>query len=312
MLQKTHCLILIFLALFTQPTNSQTLKNLAGEYKNGLYIYEDGTFIAGGIHAIVFGTVELNNNIVLFKKHLPKHKFALYGRKDNSRSLGNTIMFEGFEHNGLVNLYEKNTPLQVMQRVFNVGANCFSWPFFYDNKENSNKIYFADETDTKLYLFEIPEGYKDFVAFRFDLDEDPYTIEELYGQVSNDFNSITFYNSNEKIIKKPLSKEALEVKNLIATMYDRAYPEGEYYYCNPAYNIFEEEGIDIKNYKEIGSNGEGVFQLIGSEFQAKGDRLESDFHEEAIIYQYKKITPEIIDITEFSIIEQSIFTFKCD
>ena len=131
------CLLgIMLMTIFTSCSNAQNTKQIAGEYENGLYIYEDGTFLAGGMNSVVFGTVEFEGDVINLIKHRPKYKFALYGRKENSRVYGNTIMFEGFEDNGLVNLLENNNPPTLMQRVFNKNANCFDWPFFYDNGED--------------------------------------------------------------------------------------------------------------------------------------------------------------------------------
>ncbi|MDY3548942.1 hypothetical protein PG291_10040 [Riemerella anatipestifer] len=305
------CLLSVMLmTTFTSYSNAQTTKQIAGEYENELYIYEDGTFFAGGMHSFVLGTIEFEGDFIKLIKHRPKHKFALYGRKENSRVYGNTIMFQGFEYNGLVNFSEKNNPPTMMQRVFNENANCFDWPFFYDNSEDCKTIYFTDESDKQLYKFELPEDYRDFVAFRFNFEDDPNLNEPIIAKVSKDFNSISFYDSNEKLMKKPLTQEALETKEMVFSMYERVYPEGKYYYCNPAYNMFEEEGIDINQYEEFGYKGEGKFHLKGSEAYPEGERFENDYHDNTIIYRYEKIVPEIVEKTKYSIRETSIFECK--
>ena len=307
------CLLgIMLMTIFTSCSNAQNTKQIAGEYENGLYIYEDGTFLAGGMNSVVFGTVEFEGDVINLIKHRPKYKFALYGRKENSRVYGNTIMFEGFEDNGLVNLLENNNPPTLVQRVFNKNANCFDWPFFYDNGEDCKTIYFADESDKQLYKFELPKDYRDFVAFRFNFEDDPNLNEPIVATVSKDFNSISFYGSDKKINKKPLTQEALEAKKMVFSMNERAYPEGKYYYCNPAYNIFEEQGIDISQYEEFGYKGEGAFHLKGSEAYPKGERFENDYHDNAIIYRYEKIDPKIVEKTKYSIKEKSIFISECE
>lgn len=306
------CLLgIMLMAIFTSCSNAQSTKQIAGEYEN-LYIYEDGTFLASGMHFVVFGTVEFEGDIIKLIKYRPKYKFALYGRKESSRVYGNTIMFQGFENDGLVNLLENNNPPTEMQRVFNENANCFDWPFFYDNEEDCKTMYFADESDKQLYKFELPKDYRDFVAFRFDFEDDPNFNNPFLVQVSEDFNSISFYGTDKKIIKEPLTQEALEAKKMVFSMYERAYPEGKYYYCNPAYNMFEEEGIDISQYEEFGNKGEGKFHLKGSEAYPKAERFENDYHDNSIIYRYEKIEPKIVEKTKYSIKEKSIFISECE
>ncbi|KFE97633.1 hypothetical protein [Chryseobacterium luteum] len=308
-----YILCVVQCTLFSNCSNGQNTKNIAGEYDNGLYIFDDNTFMAGGVNAVVFGTVEVNGNIITLIKHHPKQKFALYGRQVGTRLYGNTIMFQGFEDNGLVNLSENNNPPKVMRRVFNADANCVDWPSFYDNGEDCKEIYFADKNDPQLYKFELPKGVRDFVAFRFDFEDNPILYEPIVAKVADDFNSISFAANGEKIAKKPLTKKILQTKDMVMSMYERAYPEGKYYYCNPAYNIFEETGINISNYKEIGTKEEGVLQLKGSKRYEPGaeNRLKFDYHSDEIIYRYEKIEAKVISNMDFSINNKSIFTFVC-
>lgn len=302
---------LLIMTIFTNFSNAQSTKQIAGVYENGLYIFEDGTFLEGGINSVVFGTVEIEGDTIRLIKHRPKHKFALYGRKENSRVYGNTIMFHGFEQNGLVNLLENNIPPTVMQRVFNKNANCFDGPYFYDNKEDCKAIYFADESDKQLYKFELPKEYRDFIAFRFDFEHEPYLNRPIVAMASKDFNSISFNDSDKKLTKYPLTQVALETRKMIFSMYERAYPEGKYYYCNPVYNIFEEHGIDISQYEEFGYKGEGKFHLKGSDAVPNSKRFENDYDDDTIIYQYEKIEPKMVEKTKYSINEKSIFISKC-
>lgn len=298
---------------FSGFSYAQDTKKIAGEYDNGFYIFDDNTFMVAGVNAIVFGTVEVKGNTIKLIKHQPPQKFALYGRKVDARLHGNTIMFRGFENNGLVNLSENNNPPNIMRRVFNKGANCFSFPNFYDNAADCKEIYFADENDLQIYKFVLPKGYRDFVAFRFDLENDAYLRKSLEATVAEDFNSISFVTDNKKHYKRPLSKDILETKKILMSMYERTYPEGKYYYCNPSFNIFEEKGIDISNYKELG-NGEGVFQLIGSNQSepTAENRLKFDYGSNEIIYRYERIEPQTVTNVKFSIDEKSIFTFVCE
>lgn len=295
-------------------SSAQDTKKIAGQYDNGLYIFEDNTFLAGGVNSVVFGTVEVEGNIIKLKKHHPKQKFSLYGRKTTTKVSGNTIMFQGFEHNGLVNLSENNDGPKVLRRVFNEGANCCDWPNLYENSENCKVIYLADENDSTLYKFELPPDYRDFVAFRFDFEDDPNLYQPIFAMIANDLNSISFENSGKKVMKKPLDKDILQTREIVMSMYARAYPEGKYYYCNPAYNIFEETGIALEAYKEIDHNDNGVLQLKGSKKHepSSQNRLEFDFHSNDIIYRYEKLDATVMSNTNFSIDNKSIFTFVCE
>lgn len=318
-LNKKHQIHLSFYLLAMMfsliSCSAQNTKKIAGQYEDGssvLCIFEDNTYMVGAVHAMSFGTVELNGNELKLIPYQPKHPFALYGRKEQGRLYGNTIMFQGFEHgNGLVNLNENNISLDTMQRVFNEDANCTDWPNFYDNGQDAKTIYLAEVGSQQVFKFELPEGYRDFVAFQF---EDQTNNQFIQITVSKDFNSIQFGGEKE-LIKKPLSKEALETKEMVSGMYERVYPKGKYYYCNPAYNMFEESGIDIKNYEEFGRKGEGIFKLKGLSDNEGAystiERLSNDYHDPSIVFQYTKIEPIIIHKTNYKVKEQSIFIFNC-
>ena len=308
-------LLSIFIFTSFSSCKGQNTKKIAGQYKDGasvLYIFEDNTFMALAVNSMAFGKVELNGQELVLTPHRAKQKFALYGRKQKSRVYGNTIMFQGFdEGNGLVNLQENNSPPAEMQRVFNADANCVDWPNFYDNSNDAKVIYFTEKDSKEIVEFKIPEGYRDFVAFRF---EDDLNIQPVTGTVSADFKTISINGGNE-ILKEPLTEEMLANKKMGSSMYERAFPEGKYYYCNPAYNIFEEHGIDINNYENIGYKGEGVFRLLGADGNegepGSETRLEYDYHDETIIYQYTRIEPTLIPKPVYKVNEQSLFIFNC-
>ncbi|MEO6819625.1 MAG: hypothetical protein ABI266_03885 [Ginsengibacter sp.] len=307
-------LLLVILCTFSSCSGQNT-KAIAGQYKDGssvLYIFEDNTFMILAINSMEFGKVALNGQHIVLTPHKEKQKFALYGRKVKSRVYGNTIMFQGFDQgNGLVNLQENNSPLKEMQRVFNAGANCSNWPNFYDNNSDPKVIYFTEKNTDLVFEFKIPEGYRDFVAFRF---EDKVNVESVSATASPDFKTIKM-NGDDEMMKEPLTEEIMNNKKMGMSMYERVYPGGKYYYCNPAYNMFETEGIDISNYENIGFEGEGIFRLLGQN-QDVGEpgsdtRLDYDYHDETIIYQYTRIEPTVILKAGYKIIEQSLFIANC-
>lgn len=309
-----YALLTILCTSFSNCAHAQNTNKIAGEYDDSLFIFEDNTYIRAESHGIEFGTVDVSGDHITFNHYKQKHDFALYGREVIGRLYGNTIMFQGFDYDGLVNLSENNNPPKVMRRVFNRGVNCVKWPTVYDNSEiDSKDIYFTAINDSVLYKFELPKGFRDFVAFRYSDNRNPYYSSPT-AIISEDFSSLSFYGKEDKMIKKPLTKEMLETKELIVSLYEKAYPEGEYYYCNPSYNIFEESTIDISDYTEFGNRNEGVFRLKGSQSDAPlyEHRLDFNFHSKEIIYRYTRIEPQVISKMEYSIDDNSIFTFNCD
>lgn len=197
-----------------------------------------------------------------------------------------------------------------MQRVFNVGANCVSYPNVYEDTNNIRTLYFTDANTQQIYKYHLPKDFTDFIVFRYEKESN---VGDLKPEVAADRQSISI--DGEKLPRLPLTKEMVDMKHQLSAMYQRAVPEQQYLHCNPAYNVFEENGIVIDSYKEIGKKDEGIFKLKSSaqadEAILKLNRKQYEYNNEEIIYQYQKIEPEIIIKLNYTMQNTSIFTFNC-
>ena len=90
-------------------------------------------------------------------------------------------------------------------------------------------------------------------------------------------------------------------------MDDMAFGESGYYYCNPAYNTFEELGIHLKQFDKVQNGNEYYFKHKTIEPTA-----DSDYHNYGIHYEYQKINAVILKDMSYTVDSGSIFTFKCD
>ena len=107
-----------------------------------------------------------------------------------------------------------------------------------------------------------------------------------------------------KLAKNELNKEEV---NQMMGMFERAFSESENYYCNPAYNFFEEFGIDMTQYDKQTDGDEYYF------INKYNEPLEDDdYHDISKVYEYKKITPTILTDYNYSVKEGSIFHFTCE
>jgi hypothetical protein len=129
-------------------------KEIIGRYRQdgaNYFILENNQFIIVAYATLIYGKWEVdnNNNLTLSPKN-PEHRFVLYGRHNPNIKKGYKIMFTGFEEDETFFSNDKETK---MINVFNSDANCFSFPYVYEFKDNSKfvtfcyKVYSEDEND---------------------------------------------------------------------------------------------------------------------------------------------------------------------
>lgn len=107
-------------------------------------------------------------------------------------------------------------------------------------------------------------------------------------------------------MKRPVDEKTKREFDEMSKMHDRVYPESGNYYCNPAYNVFEENGIDINKYQKDSSGKEYYF--VNKSYEVEGT---DDYHKISVIYEYKRITPNVLTDTKYTLEKGSIFTYKC-
>ena len=285
----------------------QSIRNIAGQYKVAttlLVIEPDNTFLMVDMGTLEKGIVTINgdNGKLIFNK--PKELFTLYGRTRNSITTGNIINYKSgkSEARPLINYDEHNNELKKMKKVFNDDANCLKQPTLINNPHNNPKFYFSVQDSKEVYEFENNQGYNDFVV----LYRAPrVATDEIKFAISEDGKSIVLQDLPVKKLSKPnISQE--EIKELFG-MYDRAFGESAYYYCNPAYNTFEESGIHLEEFDKVQESNEYYFK--NKTIEPADD---SDYHDYGIIYEYKKINPVILKDRKYTLDAVPVFNFTCD
>ena len=299
---------LLLLFLSTALTScAQNSSKIAGSYKihgSLLVINTDNTCMIFAVNAFVKGVVEINGNEVTIKPYVPKVPFILYGRKSESRVGGNTLMLQSFnEAETLINFEENNTSVNKIKPVFDSDANCIDYPNVLDNPNENSSFYFAIEGQKEVYEFENNKGYRDFIVLYLAQKEEYLRL------------NFTLNKNRDKIIYKGkvLEKEEKAItKNEIdkvMAMYNRAYSESEHYYCNPAYNFFETEGIDVKSGQYKKEEYAGAYYFV-DKYNEPGD--DKDYHNMSKIYEYQKVIPKILTNQSYTIEKASVFNFECD
>ncbi len=309
-MKYVHCFIQTLLLLFTLTTATSYAQNtskIAGFYKmNGalLVINADNTCMVFAENAFVKGIVEINGNVGTISPYVPKVPFVLYGRKSESRVGGNTLMLQGFDDaETLINFDENNTSLYKMTPVFNADANCIDYPNILDNPNENLKFYFAIEGHKQVYEFQNDQGYRDFIVLHLPQKEQNLRLNFT---LNKDKNKIIYEGKVLEKEEKEMNKEELDE---VMAMYNRAYSESKYYYCNPAYNFFETEGVDVNSGQYKKEEYAGAYYFIDKYNEPDDDK---DYHNTTKIYEYQKVNPKVLTNQSYIIEKASVFTFECE
>lgn len=286
--------------------HGQTIQNIAGQYKIAtslLVIEPDSTFLLLDMGILEKGVVETDgaSGKLIFNKL--KNLFVLYGRINNSITSGNVINYKGESRAGsLINYDSDNIELKKMKKVFNDGANCIPNPILINNPHSNPKFYFSIQDSKEVYAFENNQGYNDFIVLNVKPTVD---VTEIKFTVNKDGKSIALQSASIAKLPKPSVSEA-EIKFLIS-MHDKASGELPYFLCNPAYNTFEESGIHLEQFDKVHNGNEYYFK--NKSINAVDDK---DYHNDNIIYEYKKIDPVILTNQKYTVDTIPVFTFNCN
>jgi hypothetical protein len=300
--------ILISAVLFSSGVKAQNSSKIAGQYKIAttlLVIKPDNTFLMIDMGILIKGKVKsegVNGKLIPDK---PKELFALYGRTKTSITTGNIINYNSgvSEARPLINYDENNAVLKKMKKIFNDDANCIKEPTLITNPHNNPKFYFSVQDGKEVYEFENNQDFNDFIVLYL---TPSISVDEIKFTVSEDSNALVIRGERiEKLAKSNISEA--ELKKL-SGMYDRAFPESDYYYyCNPAYNIFEEFGINLEHFNKVQNGNE--YYYLNKKIERTAD---SDYHNYGIIYEYRKISPVILKDISYSVDTGSVFHFDCN
>ena len=287
--------------------NAQKIKNISGEYE-GLYFMEDNTFVFGTRNGMEVGTYKIDNDKIYFKSNQKSVRFSLYGRKNNSVKKGIKIMFDGFEVGSYINFKTNNSNITKKYKPIldkNIGA--FTFPYVFDSLVNIKALNFTEDNIDKEYKFENNTNFNDFIIF-YREDKETYGFQEsLSGKIKILKDGSSILMSGQKIKKVPFTKATLLEIEKSKLMYLKSYPIEENYYCNAAYNNFDEKVIDMKQYRtKDEKQGEYIkIKKANDNFVSE----QYDFDNDKLIYRYKKIqsTIEKINFGKIIIDKKALF-----
>jgi len=282
---------------------AQNSDNFAGQYKLGttlIILKPNKTFLLLDMGTLIKGNIHIDSSTGKLIPYKPKDAFVLYGRTNHFIKTGNTIHYRGpSEAPVLINYNDTSSSPNTLKPIFNQYANCIPFPTVIHNLRSSPKLYVTIIDSESVYTFENNEGYNDFVLSYI---EPSTPIAELSFTILTDGASIMIKNETLHKLSSPAISEAEE--KMLLGMYDRDYPETDFFYCNPAYNIFEESGVRLSQYNKV-QNG-NVYYFLHTTI-TKND----DYSNPGIIYEYKKINAMVLKNIHYAIDTGSVFHFEC-
>lgn len=266
---------------------------------------------------ISFGDVQAGTwRVVKGKKlHLipnkTKYPFTVYGRhnpkiKDSTKT---SFLGDDFSYDTLINYGElEEKPL--LTPIFNLEANCFSFPF----KETISNIYnkislaynvgygFQGDPEINIHTFNNDKKFNDFVIF----EHTKMNSRAMTIVVTIDDNTLTF-EKGQVTSKSPLDNISDE-DNLFLTNIMKVKETPSFVYYNSGYNSFPKEEINSESYtfdKELNT-------FVYKYDCTGGDCLENDYHNPSQVNKYELLVEVSTHKKQFEIAEKSVIYTVCD
>ncbi|MCD2424009.1 hypothetical protein LQ567_14620 [Niabella pedocola] len=290
-------LLLIFCTAYGQSGHSY--KQLQGRYggtSDGIYLFEDSTFLLYGYATMVFGKYTLEKELLLFYPDKPDQVFSVYARNDTAIK-GIRLAFGGFERGHTFIRFDEAP----VKRVFNEHANCFSAPFVYDTVYHPQQIMLSHQLDAPWRLpqtgkepggFLLPVKANDYILVYHQPDRyhDPFrgciVTQEGVLLLATTLTSRQFAKQEEA---PDQLREVIQLK----ADYKQSRGSETVMYTNDRYRPFEEPDTAAYTY-DAASN-----QYISNQvFDKKKDynrHKSSDYHDDGVLRKYTRVTLQAID-----------------
>lgn len=307
--------------------NAQNSPNIMGLYNLGssspeggshLFVLENGNYAITYFGGLQTGKWKITEeNVCKFYPNIKESKFELFGRHNKDLKDSTKLFFNGFENSEtFIQLRAVKEEENTMQRVFNIGANCFSPPYVHTFKTIANCISFMsiqygdDDTKHSIILIENPKGYNDFVANFIKVDN--YEVQPLIARFKDDK---LFFEENFTAERTPLDEfgEDVEfIKKVIDMESNR-----DTIYLNPSYNLFgqldDDQGQQDIHEHHVFNEQKNAF--IDTAYYVEGIEYansEASYEDMSIIYSYSALKEYSKKSAKYKINEKTLFQVNCD
>ncbi|MEE9363814.1 MAG: hypothetical protein V3U92_14530 [Cellulophaga sp.] len=317
-------LIILFLSI---QANTQNSPDIMGLYNLGssspaggshLFVLENGNYAItyfGGVQNGKWKNTQ--GNIYEFTPNLNESTFELSGRYNKDLKNKTKIFFNSFENSEtFIQLRTAPEEKYTMQRVFNKGANCFSYPYVNTFKTTANSVSFMsiqhndDDTNPSIITIKNQEGYNDFIVNFIEVDS--YEAEPFL--VTFKENKLYFKDGNFSD-RSPLNEEGEDIQFIKSMIKMEANRDTIYF--NPSYNMF---GQFVGNKGRQNIHEHHVFNeqkdaFIDTKYYVEGqENIKSDdsFENMAIIYAYKVLKNYTKESVKYKINKKALFHVNCN
>lgn len=309
---KKIFLVLLLALVKLSFGQSYKISDISGAYhlEDGaaLFITENHKAYIVAMGTLLMGDVSIQGKQVNINFPTPDQPFSVFGRYRNEKEKGGFVMMFNFNENQYINYNSENEKFTSMDRIFNVGSNCWDYPYVFEEKNtNATKIYLAEEENpTEVLEFDNQERFNDFIVIHYEKPE----ISHLNFEISKDKKSLKERSNNRIIQKHKLDNEEKEfITNLDSTS-KKTDASNAFFYTNPAYNDFSDDhlekgsALDLKDYTKK-QKGREYYFLNGEDIKT------NDFHDTNIIYEYKKLPVKKWKNKNYKVNQKSLLHYSC-
>ncbi|HBN6700757.1 TPA: hypothetical protein L3261_000311 [Elizabethkingia anophelis] len=292
----------------------------AGGYgsNDGVYLFDDGTFILYGYATAVFGEYKFDKNVLLFYPE-KRELFEVYATQNKSLGSDIRINYAGFERGGKTLIRFNN--VNAVQKIFNDNPNCFSGPFVSEMQKNVKEFTLYSLADKEFsdmirpynaWKYKNDKGYNDFI-FVYNQPRREYenfsgimeTNEKGTALKLSNFGGENGYQKYEE--KQNQWKELLDMKNSYSKYKEK---KEDFIIANKHYSVIPNPDMSVYNY-DSGSN-----QYIGKNIEENAEYYnDNPFSDPRYVRKFSKIQPETRSysrILEKEILSSTVFFSKCN
>jgi hypothetical protein len=296
----------------------------AGGYgsNDGVYLFDDGTFILYGYATAVFGEYNFDKDVLLFYPE-KRELFEVYATQNKPLGSDIRINYVGFERGSktLIRFNNANT----VQNIFNDNPNCFSGPFVSEMQKNVKEFALYSLADKEFsdmtrpynaWKYKNGKGYNDFI-FIYNRPRPEY--ENFSGIMQTNEKGTALKLSNfggengylkydlSKVRKQSQWKELLEMKDSYSKYKEK---KEDFIIANKHYSVIPNPDMSVYNY-DSGSN-QYISKNIEENAEYYNDNPFSDFR---YVRKFSRIQPESRSysrISEKEILSTTVFFSKCN
>lgn len=303
--------------------NAQNSTNIVGTYNiegSYLIVLENGNYAIMYFGGIQTGKWKFTKDTdYKFTPNIKESKFELFGRYNKDLKDSTKIAFNGFENSEtFIQLRTTKKEEYTMKRVFNIDANCISFPNVHTFQTTANSISFAykvyEEKSSPIVTFKNSERYNDFVVNFIEINS--FEGQPFFATFKNDTLSIKndYSQDNDYSQRKPFDEDDEDIE-FVRTFIEKEANRDTIYF-NPSYNMFggldDEENQDIHDH-HVFNKQKNAF--INTQYYVEGEEyIKSDdsFDNMSIIYAYTILKEYTKEPEKFKINEKPIFQVNCD